>query len=283
MQIKQEKGHYTLYKESEAIGTAVVDGAAILRLEIVPAWRGRGYGSYLVKELLRRGGGLDPKQATRFTAPLPRDEAGRALARRFDFVAEGGRLVRRRVPDLSAVELCHEFLELHVTPGGLYLDATCGNGNDTLFLCRLAGQNGRVLAMDIQQKAVDRTNKRLTDAGYEKVGRAVLYDHAKLAELVQPGTADCVLFNFGWLPGAEHDVHSTADGSVPALRAALEALRPGGVLAAVLYSGKVIGDAEKQAALAFFKALPLTRYTVLVCEFANWAQTAPLPCFVIKK
>ena len=47
------------------------------------------------------------------------------------------------------------------------------------------------------------------------------------------------------------------------LRAALEALRPGGVLAAVLYSGKVIGDAEKQAALAFFTALPLTRYTVL--------------------
>lgn len=55
------------------------------------------------------------------------------------------------------------------------------------------------------------------------------------------------------------------------------------MLAAVLYSGKVIGDAEKQAALAFFKDLPLTQYTVLVCEFANWAQTAPLPCFVIKK
>ena len=60
MQIKQEKGHYTLYKENEAIGMAVVDGATILRLEIVPEWRGRGYGSYLVKELLRRGGGLDP-------------------------------------------------------------------------------------------------------------------------------------------------------------------------------------------------------------------------------
>lgn len=120
MQIKQEKGHYTLYKENEAIGMAVVDGATILRLEIVPEWRGRGYGSYLVKELLRRGGGLDPKQATRFTAPLPRDEAGRALARRFDFLPEGGRLVRRRVPDLSAVQLCHEFLEAHLTPGGCF-------------------------------------------------------------------------------------------------------------------------------------------------------------------
>ena len=137
--------------------------------------------------------------------------------------------------------------------------------------------------ISIPYLASEDDNARLAAAGYGAVGRAVLHDHARLAELVQPGTADCVLFNFGWLPGAEHDVHSTADGSVPALRAALEALRPGGVLAAVLYSGKVIGDAEKQAALAFFKALPLTQYTVLVCEFANWAQTAPLPCFVIKK
>ena len=191
--------------------------------------------------------------------------------------------MRRRVPDLSAVQLCHAFLTARLAPGGLYVDATCGNGHDTQFLCALAGPAGHVLGLDIQQQAVDNTNARLAAAGYGAVGRAVLHDHARLAELVQPGTADCVLFNFGWLPGAEHDVHSTADGSVPALRAALEALRPGGVLAAVLYSGKVIGDAEKQAALAFFKALPLTQYTVLVCEFANWAQTAPLPCFVIKK
>ena len=50
-----------------------------------------------------------------------------------------------------------------------------------------------------------------------------------------------------------------------------------------LYAGAVIGDGEKQAALAWLESLPLTRYTVLVCRFANWADTAPLPCFVIKK
>ena len=120
-------------------------------------------------------------------------------------------------------------------------------------------------------------------AGLGAIGQALVHDHARLAELVAPGTADCVLFNFGWLPGADHEVHSTADGSLPALQAALDALKPRGVLAAVLYSGQVIGDSEKQAALGFFRALPLTKYTVLVCEFANWASTAPLPCFVIKK
>ena len=116
MQIRQEKGCYTLYKENEAIGTADVDGTTILRLEVVPRWRGRGYGSYLLKELLRQNGGLDPKQATRFTAPLPRDAAGRALAQKYGFAPDGSQLVRRRVPDLSAVQLCHAFLTARLAP-----------------------------------------------------------------------------------------------------------------------------------------------------------------------
>ena len=149
MQIRQEKGCYTLYKENEAIGTAVVDGTTILRLEVVPRWRGRGYGSYLLKELLRQNGGLDPKQATCFTAPLPRDAAGRALAQKYGFAPDGSQLVRRRVPDLSAVQLCHAFLTARLAPGGLYVDATCGNGHDTQFLCTLAGPAGHVLGLDI--------------------------------------------------------------------------------------------------------------------------------------
>ena len=283
MQIRQEKGCYTLYKENEAIGTAVVDGTTILRLEVVPRWRGRGYGSYLLKELLRQNGGLDPKQATRFTAPLPRDAAGRALAQKYGFAPEGSQLVRRRVPDLSAVQLCHAFLTARLAPGGLYVDATCGNGHDTLFLCSVAGENGRVIGLDIQPQAAANTNALLAANGMAAIGRAECCDHRELLRFAPPGSADCVMFNFGWLPGAAHDVHSTADSTLPALQAGLDALKPGGVLAAVLYSGKVIGNAEKKAAAEFFRSLPLADYTVLICEFANWADTAPLPCFVIKR
>ena len=283
MQIRQEKGCYTLYKENEAIGTAVVDGTTILRLEVVPRWRGRGYGSYLLKEILRQNGGLDPKQATRFTAPLPRDAAGRALAKKYGFAPDGSQLVRRRVPDLTAVELTHRFLRSTLAPGGLYLDATCGNGHDTLFLCSVAGENGRVIGLDIQPQAAANTNALLAANGMAAIGRAECCDHRELLRFAPPGSADCVMFNFGWLPGAAHDVHSTADSTLPALQAGLDALKPGGVLAAVLYSGKVIGNAEKKAAAEFFRSLPLADYTVLICEFANWADTAPLPCFVIKR
>ncbi len=282
MKITHTAGNYTLYKEKTVIGTATLENGR-LWVEVAPSWRRRGYGSYLVKEILQQNGGYDVKRETCFTAAPSTDPAAEAFLKKFGFVPQGGEMVRRRVPDLSAVQLCHEFLTAHLQPGGLYVDATCGNGHDTEFLCRLAGPNGKVLALDIQPAAVENTNARLAAAGLGGIGQALVHDHAQLDELVAPGTADCVLFNFGWLPGADHEVHSTADGSLPALQAALDALKPRGVLAAVLYSGQVIGDSEKQAALAFFRALPLTKYTVLVCEFANWASTAPLPCFVIKK
>ena len=205
----------TLYIRKTRPSAAVVDGTTILRLEVVPRWRRRGYGSYLLKNFCAKT--ADWTQSRPRGSPLPCPGMPRAGRWRKNMALppDGSQLVRRRVPDLSAVQLCHAFLTARLAPGGLYVDATCGNGHDTQFLCTLAGPAGHVLGLDIQQQAVDNTNARLAAAGYGEVGRAVLHDHARLAELVQPGTADCVLFNFGWLPGAEHDVHSTADGSVP--------------------------------------------------------------------
>lgn len=284
-QICGTKTQYLLYKEQTLIGSAVLENGHIPAFSIDPCWRGKGYGCYLLKELLRRNGGFDPQTESCFTAPLPdpSDAAAMALAKRFGFAESGGVLRRLRVPDLTAVRLVHRMLTDVLAPGGLYLDATCGNGHDTLFLCGLAGPKGRVIGLDIQPAAVQATNALLAQKGMEQIGRAVQADHSDLARFAPPGSADCVMFNFGWLPGAPHEVHSQADNSLRALQAGLDALKPGGVLSAVLYSGKVIGDSEKRAALDFFRSLPLTRYTVLVCQFANWAEEAPLPCLIIKR
>lgn len=252
----QNRCVYSLYKEKGCIGHAVTCADCFEALEIAPEWQSRGYGSYLLREVLRQNGGFDRTAPSEFTAPLPDagNTAAQALAAKFGFV-----------------------------PRGLYLDATCGNGHDTLFLCSVAGENGRVIGLDIQPQAAANTNALLAANGMAAIGRAECCDHRELLRFAPPGSADCVMFNFGWLPGAAHDVHSTADSTLPALQAGLDALKPGGVLAAVLYSGKVIGNAEKKAAAEFFRSLPLADYTVLICEFANWADTAPLPCFVIKR
>lgn len=195
MKITHEAGKYVLYKEKTVIGTAALEDGR-LWVEIDPAWRQRGYGSYLVKEILQQNGGYDVKRETRFTAGPAADEAAGALLKKFSFLPQGGEMVRRRVPDLSAVQLCHEFLTAHLQPGGLYVDATCGNGHDTAFLCRLAGPTGRVLALDIQPAAVENTNTRLGAAGLGAIGQALVHDHARLADGPRHGGLRAVQF---WL------------------------------------------------------------------------------------
>ena len=288
MKISATQTGFALYKEADVIGqcdvTPTPKGADITALSVLSQWRRKGYGSYLLKEILRRFGGYDREAATVFTAPLPADEGEGLFWQKFGFAPEDGRLVRRRTPDLTAVRFVQDYLAAHLPHPKLCIDATCGNGGDTAFLCRLAGPEGRVLGFDIQPEAIASTRKHLEQLGVP-ASRYELHcqSHADLLQVVQPGTADAVMFNFGWLPGADHSVFSTADSSIPALEAALTALRPGGVLSAILYSGRVIGTGEKQSILGWLRALPLEKFTVLVCDFANWADTAPLPCLVLKK
>ena len=76
---------------------------------------------------------------------------------------------------LNTLGLVHGFLRQHVKEGALCIDATAGRGRDTALLCRLAGKEGRVLAFDIQQSAVDQTRALLeTKEALELVDEALI-------------------------------------------------------------------------------------------------------------
>ena len=107
MELRRTEQGFALYKEKDCIGECCLSpapkGAQLTALCILPRWRRKGYGSYLLKEVLRSFGGYDREAATVFTAPLPENAAELAFWGKFGFAAEGGQLVRRRTPDLTAV------------------------------------------------------------------------------------------------------------------------------------------------------------------------------------
>lgn len=69
-------------------------------------------------------------------------------------------------------EWCHEIIRTQAKREGLYIDATMGKGADTAFLCELAGEQGHVIAFDIQEAAIGYTKKRLEKE--KLIGRAEL-------------------------------------------------------------------------------------------------------------
>ena len=137
MELRRTEQGFALYKEKDCIGTCAVrpaaQGADIAALCIAPQWRRRGYGSYLLKEVLRRFAGYDREKATVFSAPLPADPGERAFWAKFGFAAEGGRLYRRRTPDLTAVKFVQDFLSARLVHPRLCIDATCGKAATRRF------------------------------------------------------------------------------------------------------------------------------------------------------
>src|SRR5699024_4300254 len=99
---------------------------AFTGLWIAPEWRRRGYGSYLLRQVLHRCGGYSREQASLFTAPLPAGEGGAAFWGKFGFVPEGDRLVRRRGSEERTSELHTRSLD-DALPISRPLSPACGS------------------------------------------------------------------------------------------------------------------------------------------------------------
>lgn len=179
-------------------------------------------------------------------------------------------------------EFCHQFLSEYIRDGACCVDATCGNGYDTVFLCKAVGNSGKVYAFDIQEQAVRNTRLRLEEEGI--AGRAVVIHegHENMEQYVGEETADVIMFNFGYLPGGDHAASTKPDTSLTAVRSGLTLLKPGGVMSLCIYSGGDTGYEEKEVLLSFLQDLESSRWLVIMCSYFNRKNDPPLPVFVIR-
>lgn len=188
---------------------------------------------------------------------------------------------------VSVLSLAHQLVQQRVRAGELVVDATAGNGNDTLFLARLVGPTGTVAAFDIQREALDSTRRKLEEAGIAvtdsgKGVRLVLDTHAELRHYIE-GAASAVMFNLGYLPGADQSVITTVSSTLAALDASLSVLRPGGVLTAVVYPGHPGGREEAEAVEFWAAALPQQEAQAVVYRFANRQHPSPPYLIAVEK
>lgn len=180
---------------------------------------------------------------------------------------------------LSILNYAHKLVEQLVQPGETVIDATAGNGGDTLFLARLVGIEGTVHAFDIQQQAIDSTHRRLAQEqpDYSHV-RLHLCSHAEMNTHVPEAGQQrigAVMFNLGYLPGSDHQAITAPAATIPALQAAAAALRKGGILTIVLYTGHQGGQEEAAAVRVWAEQLPQKQFQVLEYRFMNQRNHPP--------
>lgn len=184
---------------------------------------------------------------------------------------------------LNTLGVAHDFLRRRVPKGGFCIDATAGRGRDTAFLCELVGEQGRVVAFDIQEEAVESTRQRVAQLGYQGIATVRHQTHTAMDEVAQPGTVDAIVFNFGYLPGGNHRIATQAPNSICAIEKGLTLLKDGGVMSLCIYHGGDTGYEERDALLAYLATIDAKRYTVLVASFHNRPNDPPIPVLILKQ
>lgn len=183
--------------------------------------------------------------------------------------------------EYQITEFCHRMIREHISEGDCCIDATAGNGNDTEFLCRMAGAAGKVYAFDIQKDAIEHTQKRLKEVGLLERAEVILDGHEHMEEHVKE-TVSAITFNFGYLPGGDHQIATRADTSIQAIEAGLRLLKKGGIMSLCIYSGGDSGFEEKEALLSYLKTLDPRTFLVIVSTYYNRENHPPIPAFVIR-
>lgn len=177
---------------------------------------------------------------------------------------------------------CHEVIRSQAQKNGIYIDATMGNGNDTLFLCELAEGSGEVFAFDIQEKAIEATKELLETNKVSTKYHLILDGHENMNDYVHEAV-DVICFNFGYLPGGDHKIATKASTSIVAIEKGLQLLKSGGMMCLCVYSGGDTGFEEKDSILNYLKELAPRQYTVIVNQYFNRGNNPPIPIFIFKK
>jgi len=181
----------------------------------------------------------------------------------------------------GAVPLAHFFLKERLRPGDTVMDATCGNGQDTLYLAGLVGSAGRVWAFDVQEEALARTGERLAAAGLEDRVRLVHGGHERLAEAVaEPLRA--VIFNLGYLPAGDREIKTAAATTLAGLQQSAALLLPGGFILVAVYTGHAGGVEEWQAVQQWGAALLPQEFNVWQSRQLNRSEAAPFLVIIEK-
>ena len=134
-----------------------------------------------------------------------------------------------------------------LSEGDIAIDATCGNGHDTLFLAERVGASGVVYGIDIQKDAIKVAQQKLADAGVLERCRLVTSSHANLETIVAPehmGRVSVVMLNLGYLPFGDKNIVTKSDSTLAALDQSLKFIRPGGLLSVLAYPGHPGGQVE---------------------------------------
>lgn len=173
----------------------------------------------------------------------------------------------------TPIALAHAYWKEWVLPDDTVIDATAGNGHDTLFLVELI-KTGKVVSIDRQPEAIEATLSLLTKDQQTKVS-LILGSHASFPIELLPRSIRLIVYNLGYLPGGDKTITTMTESTLESLKAATDLIMPGGALSITCYPGHAEGKREYDHVFKFISALSAKEWCVCQHSWIN-RKNAPV-------
>lgn len=184
----------------------------------------------------------------------------------------------------SPLFFSHNIIKEVVQEGDYAVDATLGNGHDTLLLAELVGPKGKVYGFDIQKQAIESSKERLLEAGLLSQVELVHAGHEKMKLHVPVDKkVSAVMFNLGYLPKGDKNIVTKAETTVEAIKQALSLIKKGGVVSIMVYYGHPGTNGEKEAVDELVRELSQKEFDTLSYQFVNQINNPPYLYMIERK
>lgn len=190
---------------------------------------------------------------------------------------------------MNLTTLTHRLIDEHFNekkhPIGLAIDATCGNGFDSLFLAQRAK---RLLCFDIQTTAIEITRKCLATKSFSCVVDLFQRSHSELVTTLKEKKLthgiDIVMFNLGFLPQSNNlDITTKEATTVAAIKQSIQYLSNQGIITILCYRGDKNDPNEFIAIHNLIKSLSKTEWLCQQFDSAKATQTTPVLLLIKRK
>lgn len=176
------------------------------------------------------------------------------------------------------------WLQEALFEGAFTVDATVGNGFDSLFLAHRVGRTGTVLGFDVQKRALGDAREMLKFAGTIDRARFIHDSHSHLESYIEPDQLiNGAMFNLGYLPRGDRRIITRPETTIPAVAAVLRHLTPGGRITVLAYRGHEGGAFEYVQLREYLEGLSAELVSVEELAGSNDSETAPRLFRILKK
>jgi methylase of polypeptide subunit release factors len=184
--------------------------------------------------------------------------------------------------ETKLTRLAADWIAGAIGQGAIAIDATVGNGYDTLFLAHAVGPSGHVIGFDVQKAALKNASELLRFTGMIDRVRLVLGCHSGIEDYLRNGRpVQVAMFNLGYLPRGDRSIVTRAPTTLAAIDGLLRHLSSSGRVTILSYRGHTGGPEEYEAVKRY---LDSPREDLLVREVASQFDSETTPrLFLLEK